>query len=282
MDAQEAAELMQRHVWPLLIEYIPRALGFLLALFVARLVAGWLSGLVSRALVRANVDEALRKFLENLVRWGALAVGVITALGYVGVETASFAAVIAASGLAIGLAFQGSLSNFAAGVMLLIFRPFRVGDYINAAGVAGTVVSIEVFTTELKTPDAQRIIVPNSAIFSGTITNVTHHPQRRVDVAVGTDYSADLTKVREVLASVPPKLQAVLQDPAPQIFLAELGGSSIDWQVRVWVNGADFWDVRQELTQRVKEALDEAGIGIPFPQRDVHLDPALIDAIAKR
>ena len=282
MEAEQAAELLQKHIWPLLIQYVPRAVGFLLALLVARMVAGWMSKLAHRALVQARADEALSKFLCDIVRWGVLAIGVITALGYVGVETASFAAVIAASGLAVGLAFQGSLSNFAAGVMLLIFRPFRVGDFISAAGVSGTVVSIEIFTTELKTPDAQRVIVPNSAVFGGTITNVTHHPQRRVEVAVGTDYSADLKQVRGVLEAVPGKIQAVLADPPPQIFLDELGASSIDWKVRVWVNGADFWDVRQELTQRVKEALDEAGIGIPFPQRDVHLDSALVDALKKR
>lgn len=264
-------------VWPLAVEYVPKIVGLLLALIVAKLLAGWTEKLVHKALNKA--DTALQKFLANMAKYAVLTVGVVTALSYVGIETASFAAVIAASGLAIGLAFQGTLSNFSAGVMLLLFRPFKAGDYVDAGGEQGIIVAIEMFSTEIKTLDNKRVIVPNSKIFGANITNYSYHPIRRVDVNVGTVYNADLQKVREVLEAVPAKVEGAITDPAPQIFLAELGSSSIDWQVRIWCNTPDYWDVYQRTITETKKALDTAGIGIPFPQQDVHFDEDFIKAV---
>ncbi|MBW2263417.1 MAG: mechanosensitive ion channel family protein, partial [Deltaproteobacteria bacterium] len=185
---------------------------------------------------------------------------------------ASFAALIAAAGLAVGLAFQGTLSNFAAGVMLLVFRPFKVGDLVTTAGNLGIVQEIELFTTELSTLDNRKIVVPNGSIFGSVIENLTHNDTRRVDVPVGVEYSADVDETRKVLEAMIPSIPAVLEDPAPQVFLAELGASSVDWQVRVWCKTEDYWDVYQATIRAAKMALDEAKLGIPFPQMDVHLD----------
>ena len=207
-----------------------------------------------------------------MARWAILALGVITAIGILGIPTASFAALIAAAGLAVGLALQGSLGNFASGVMLLIFRPFKVGDYINAAGTAGTVQEIQLFATILDTPDNRRLIVPNGEVFGSTIENVSFHETRRCDVAGGTDYGADLDEVRAVLKSAAEALPQKLADKDVAIVLQELGDSSIGWSVRAWVHAADFWPAKDELTRLGKKHLDEAKIGIPFPQMDVHLD----------
>jgi small conductance mechanosensitive channel len=198
-----------------------------------------------------------------------------------GIQTTSFAAVIAAGGLAIGLAFQGTLSNFAAGVMLLAFRPFKVGDLIVVAGTMGTVQEIELFTCELTALDNRRIVIPNSSIFGSTIENLTHHPQRRVDIPVGTSYSADTDRVRAVLEATLAKVEGVLEEPAPQVLLKGLGSSSVDWQLRGWCNTEDYWDVWQRMIRDAKAALDREGIGIPFPQQDVHLDPDVVQALKR-
>jgi small conductance mechanosensitive channel len=193
-------------------------------------------------------------------------------LGIFGVETTSFAAVLAGAGLAIGMAFSGTLGSFAAGVMLLAFRPFKVGDVVTVAGVTGKVDQVGIFSTTLDTPDNRRFIIPNASITGSTIENISHHPVRRADVSVGTDYSADVDQTRAVLERVANELPGRLQDKDPQVVLVELGASSVDWQVRIWVDAADFWAVKEAATRAVKVALDEAGIGIPFPQMDVHLD----------
>lgn len=272
-------EAIKSAVWPALVEYAPKVVGFFLALIAAKVLAGWAGRATSRAL--SKTDLSLRKFLSSLTKYGVLTVGVIAALGYLGVETASFAAVIAASGLAIGLAFQGTLSNFAAGVMLIIFRPFKVGDFVEAGGVSGFVDGVELFTSEIKSVDNRRIIVPNSAVFGAVITNYTFHSTRRVDVPVGTAYEADISQTRTTLESVASSVEGVLADPAPQIFLAGLGASSIDWQIRVWCNTADYWDVHQRVVLSAKKTLDETGISIPFPQQTVHLDEEALTAISK-
>jgi small conductance mechanosensitive channel len=273
-------KILETVVWPTLMLYVPRIIGLLLALWAARILSNWTGRLVKRSL--ANRDEVLQKFLSSLVRYTVLVVCIVAALGYVGVETASFAAILAASGLAIGLAFQGTLSNFSSGVMLLIFRPFKVDDYVEVGGESGVVVGMELFTTELKSLDNKRIIMPNSAIFGSNITNFAHHPIRRVDVPVGTEYSADVDKTREVLETVPKDITGVIADPPPQIFLAGLGASSVDWQVRVWCNTPDYWDVYQAVTAQTKKTLDGAGIGIPFPQHDLHLDKEVVRVLGNR
>lgn len=257
----------------LLTSYLTKIVGAVVALFFAFVVAGWARKVVNAACERGKVDMTLTKFFGNAARYAVLTIAIVAILGIFGIETTSFAAVIGAAGLAIGLAFQGSLSNLASGVMLLMFRPFKVGDFVKAAGTAGTVDEIELFTTRLVTPDKRLIIVPNSSVFGSTIENVSYFPTRRVDVDVGTDYGADLDETRKILEAAAKSVKH-LDDPAIQIFLDSLGDSSIAWKVRVWVESADYWAVRENLTRAIKVELDKAGIGIPFPQMDVHLDKA--------
>ncbi|MGD9644470.1 MAG: mechanosensitive ion channel family protein [Pirellulales bacterium] len=248
-----------------------RVLVALIVLTIGWMIAGWLSRLTRGALTRAKIDATLAGFLATLVRWSAMLLVILTCLSIFGVETTSFAAVIGSAGIAIGLAFQGTLSNFAAGIMLLLFRPFKVGDVINIAGQLGKVYAIELFTTALDSFDNRRFIIPNSQIFGATIENLTHHAVRRADVDVGVAYAADIDHTREVLTQAAASVPGGLADPAPQIFLLELAGSSVNWSVRVWAKSDEFGDVRQATIRAVKMALDQAGIEIPFPQMDVHL-----------
>jgi small conductance mechanosensitive channel len=252
-----------------------RLAGAIALLFIAWMLSSWARRVTGTSLERAGLDATLQKFFSNLAGYVVLIVAVLACLGLFGVETTSFAALLAAAGLAIGLAFQGSLSNFAAGVMLLTFRPFKVGDFIKAAGTAGSVDEIEIFTTKLNTPDNRRIIVPNAEIFGSTIENITFHETRRVDVSVGTDYSADLDQTRAILEGVIQQEEAKLPDKTHQVYLNELGDSSVLWTLRVWTKAADYWAVRERLTRAVKYALDEANVGIPFPQMDLHIDGKL-------
>jgi len=256
--------------------------GVLIALFAAWVVSSWLSGTVRRTLERRKFDATLTRFFAKMVRYAILTFAALGCLGVFGIETTSFAAVIAAAGLAVGLAFQGTLSNFASGVMLLIFRPFKVGDFVDAGGVSGVVEEIELFTVDIKTPDNKRVIVPNSAVFGSTITNYTHYDTRRVDIDVGVDYAATTEETRAKLETVPGRVEGVLEDPAPQIFLKSLGGSSVDWVVRVWCKTDDFWDVYQRTIHETKLVLDDAKLGIPFPQMDVHLDAEAVEALRSR
>lgn len=239
------------------------------------IIAKWVRNLILKITRKAKVDETLARFFSNMGKYAIMLLGGLAILGMFGVDTTSFAAVIAALGFAVGMAMSGLLGNFAAGIMLLIFRPFKIGDVISAGGVTGKVEAIELFSTVFDTPDNRRIIVPNGSIYGGTIENVTHHDTRRVDVAVGTDYSADLDKTREVLKGAVAKVEGVMTDPEPVIYLSELGGSSIDWAVRAWSATADYWAVKERMTRQIKVDLDEAGIGIPFPQMDVHIDGAV-------
>ena len=256
--------------------YIAKHLGFysllvLVLLFIAWTVSGWIAAGVRSSLRRVKFDETLTKFIAKLVRWLILLLVALACLSTFGIETTSFAAVLGAAGLAIGLAFQGTLSNFAAGAMLLIFRPYKVGDVVNLAGHLGKVFEIELFTTAIDTFDNRRIIIPNSSIFGSVIENITYHPHRRVDVEVGTAYSADMDATREALYRAIESVPNVLADPAPDVFLLSLGASSIDWSVRAWARNDDFGAVKQALMQAVKQHLDQAGIDIPFPQMDVTL-----------
>jgi len=282
MLAQEAAgggnpaeSINLQHYWeqiaPLVTQYGIKVVGVLIFLFVAWLIAGWLRRFTLRTMQKANIDLTLRRFISNTLRWLVLLLAIVACLGAFGIETTSFAAVLAAVGFAVGMAFQGTLSNLASGVMLLVFRPFKIGDVVSVAGVTGKVNEIELFTTTMDTSDNRRIIIPNSAIFGSTIENVSHHSTRRVDVSVGTDYAADIDRVREVLLSATDRVDDTLDDPGPGVILTELGSSSIDWSVRVWVKAEHYWGVREALTRAVKKSLDEANIGIPFPQMDVRM-----------
>jgi small conductance mechanosensitive channel len=236
--------------------------------------AGWVGGVARKALARAKIDETLTKFLSKLARWGVLLLVVLACLSVFGVETTSFAAVIGSAGIAIGLAFQGTLSNFAAGIMLLMFRPFNVGDVINVAGQTGKVNEIELFSTTLDTFDNRRFIIPNGQIFGSTIENITYHSQRRADVALGVSYAADIDRTREVLTQAARSVPGALNDPEPSVILLDLGDSAVHWSVRVWAESDEFGDVKQATTRAVKVALDEAGIEMPYPQMDVHLTMA--------
>jgi small conductance mechanosensitive channel len=256
---------------PLLVDYGIKAGGVLIFLFIGWLVASWLGRLTQRGLEKARVELTLTRFIGKIVKWAILVFVLMGCLSRFGIQMTSFAAVIAALGLAIGLAFQGSLSNFAAGMMLLIFRPFKVGDVVSVAGHIGSIFEIDILSTALDTFDNRRIIVPNSSIFGSTIENITFHKTRRVDVPVGIAYDADIDHTRAVLNSAIEMIEKRLKDPAPQVLLADFADSSINWVVRVWAPTVDYWDVREALIRAIKVKLDEAGITIPFPQRDVHV-----------
>lgn len=253
-------------------QYILPAIKVIVILVVAFLVAGLASRFVTKACEKSRLETTLARFFGKLTKWGIMVLAVLSVLSVFGVQTTSFAAVIGASALAVGLAFQGTLANFAAGVMLLTFRPFKVGDVVEANGELGIVDEIDIFNTAMDTFDNRRIILPNGSVFGSTIINYSHHPRRRADVNVGTAYDADLDKVRDVLKRAADSVEGRLDDPETDVVLNELGDSSIQWQVRVWAPTPDWLAVRQATVRAVKRHLDEAGIPIPFPQRDVHLD----------
>jgi len=277
-ESVSAVEGASEYLFALATEYGLRVVGALVGLIAALIVAGWVRGIVRRGFDTAKVDETLGRFFSNFARYTVITVAVVAILGVFGIETASFAAILAAMGLAIGLAFQGTLSNFSSGVMLLVFRPFKVGDVVKAGDVFGTVAEIDLFTTHVNTFDRRKLIVPNGQIVGGVIENVNFHPVRRVDCPVGVEYGADIDRTREVLEKAVASLgDQILDDPASQVFLSGLGGSSVDWVVRVWVETPNFWAVHEALVRAVKMHLDEADIGIPFPQMDVHLDGSLSD-----
>jgi small conductance mechanosensitive channel len=255
-----------------LIPFALSVVAALVLLIITIWVARWAHRVTDRNLERSGLDPTLTRFTARMARYAVLLLGALAVLNAFGISVAGFAAILAAGAFAVGLALQGTLSNFAAGAMLLIFRPFKVGDVVSVAGVTGKVVEIELFTTQFDTPDNRRIVIPNGEIFGSTIENITFHPTRRVDVNVGTDYGADLSKTRAVLEDVARSSEGVHSEPPPQVYLKELGGSSIDWAIRVWTDTPDYWAVRERVTREVKEALDDAGIGIPFPQMDVHID----------
>ncbi|MCM2972180.1 mechanosensitive ion channel [Larsenimonas suaedae] len=243
----------------------------LIILVVGLWLAKWLRSLITKALTRANADPLLVKFGTN-VAYAALVVFVaLAAIGKLGIQTTSFVAVIGAAGLAIGLALQGSLSNFAAGVLVIIFRPYKIGDYIEGGGVAGTVIDVQIFTTELKTGDNRKIIVPNSKMTSGAITNVSAFETRRVDLVASVSYDDDIDTVRRLLEEVVAADPRVLPEPATNIRMNALNDSTVDWIVRPWVKAGDYWSVYWEMTEAIKRRFDAEGITIPFPQRDVHL-----------
>lgn len=265
-------DAMSRADWQVLaIQGAMRIALVLIILFLAFTIAGWVSASVRMSLTRLKFDPTLTKFVSKLARWGVLLLAGLSCLSYFGVETTSFAAVIGAAGLAVGLAFQGTLSNFAAGAMLLLFRPFKVGDVVNIDGNLGKVDEIELFTTTLDTFDNRRFLIPNSAVYGSKIENVTYHPRRRVDVEVGAAYDADIDATRTALQEAIRHTDGVLVDPEPDVVLMGLGASSVDWSVRVWANTDDFLAVKQSLIRAVKNSLDGAGIGIPFPQLDIHM-----------
>lgn len=256
----------------LIIGYIMNIVFAIVTLILGMMIARFIAGTLHKVLTKRKLDSTIVDFVSHMVRYVVIAFVVIAALGRIGVETTSFVAIIGAAGLAVGLALQGSLSNFASGVLIIALRPFKAGEYIEAAGTAGVVESVQIFSTTLTTPDNKYVVVPNSAILGGNIVNYSRKPTRRIDLIVGVSYNADLAKTKSVLEAVVKENTGVLKSPEPQVAVAELADSSVNLVVRPWVRGEDYWRVRFELMEAIKNALDEAGIEIPFPQMDVHMD----------
>lgn len=246
----------------------------LLIFIIGRYIANLLNRIARRVLTNAKVDTILIKFLSSILAWVLLLVVIIMALNQLGVNTTSLIALIGAAGLAIGLSLQDSLKNFAAGVMLITFRPFGEGDYVEAGGTAGSVESITIFSTTFITPDNRKVIVPNGAIYSGVITNYSAKETRRIDMVFGIGYEDDIKKAKDIVEKILKSDGRVHSLPAPVVAVDQLADSSVNLVVRPWVNTSDYWTVKWDLTEKIKLAFDENGISIPFPQMDVHLDKA--------
>ncbi len=245
---------------------------FAVAIFIiGRIVVGVITNLILKAFQRAKVDATLAGFLAKIANILMLAVVVMAALEKLGVKTTSLVAILGATGLAVGLALQGSLSNFAAGVMIIIFRPFTVGNFIEAGGTSGIVEGISIFNTNMRTPQNQVVIVPNGQIMGGTIVNFSIKETRRIDLTMSVSYSDDLKVAKDTIWSVLKADQRILEDPAPIVGVMTLAANSVDIVVWFWVKSPDFLTTKMELTERLKTSLEEAGCSIPFPQRDVHI-----------
>jgi small conductance mechanosensitive channel len=257
--------------WNMVVNNYLEVIAAIVILIAGRAFAGWARRLTRKALQRGEVDPTLVPFVAKLVYYAVMAVIVIAALNRLGVATTSVVAIFGAAGLAVGLAMQGTLSNFASGVMLLIFRPFNLGDYVDAGGTAGSVTEIGIFATTLKSPDNVKIVVPNSQIYGATISNFNGYETRRVDMVMGISYDDNIQTAMDTIRRIVTADKRVLADPAPQIAVSNLGDSSVDIVVRPWCNAADYWALRFDLTRSFKEGLEAAGCSIPFPQRDVHL-----------
>lgn len=264
-------EAILQKVYEYLAQYGFKVIGALIILLFGRWLAKIISRWIEKALLKSRVEKTLAKFIKNLSHIVLLVFVVIAAVASLGVETTQFAVVLGAAGLAIGLALQGSLSNFASGFLMIIFRPFKVGDFIEAADVKGTVKEIQIFNTIVNTPDNIRAIIPNSKITDDKILNYTVTGTRRVDLVIGVSYEDDLKKAKNIIEGVLASDNRVLNDPAPKVAVSELADSSVNFVVRPWVNSADYWDVYFEMTAKIKLALDENDITIPFPQRDIHI-----------
>jgi small conductance mechanosensitive channel len=248
-----------------------KVVGAILILIIGRIGAGWARRITRKGLERSQVDATLVPFLSNGVYYLLLAVVLIFVLSAFGIQTASLVAVLGAAGLAVGLALQGTLSNFAAGVMLLVFRPFKVGDFIDAGGTTGSVDEIGIFACTLKSPDNVKIVVPNSQVYGQTIKNFNGFDTRRIDLVIGISYDDDIGLAIDTIRQIVAADERVLADPETVMAVSNLGDSSVDLVVRPWCQGSDYWSLRFDLTRRIKEGLEAAGCSIPYPQTDVHL-----------
>jgi small conductance mechanosensitive channel len=268
MDPAQLSSLIDQYV-------IPWGIKIALALvifYLGRVVVAMVVGAVRKLLSSRGMDEILVGFLSSILRWVLLLFVIIAALSQLGINTTSLVALLGAAGLAIGLSLQSSLSNFASGVMLIIFRPFTKGDFVEAGGATGVVDNISIFTTTMTSTDNKEIIVPNGSILSNNITNYSARPTRRVDMVFGISYDDDIRKAKQMLEEIIAADDRVLPDPAPVIALGELADSSVNFLVRPWVKAEDYWGLLWDTTETVKLKFDEAGISIPYPQMDVHLD----------
>jgi len=264
--------------YALLATYGLKIVFAIIILIIGRWVARLFSKLIQRVMKKQDVDETLRSFAGNMIYYALLTFVVLAALGQLGIQTTSFIAVIGAAGLAIGLALQGSLANFASGFLMIMFRPFKVGDLIEGAGVMGTVESLQIFTTQLRTPDNKKIIVPNASLTGDNIINWSATGTRRVDMVFGIGYDDDIDKAKQLIAEILAADERVLQDPAPQVAVSELADSSVNFVARPWAKTGDYWGVFFDTTEAVKKRFDAEGISIPYPQSDVHLYQQTVEA----
>ncbi|MEQ9210431.1 MAG: mechanosensitive ion channel [Pseudomonadales bacterium] len=255
----------------LVTHFVINALMALAIFVVGRWIAFQIANILQKTLLARNMDTALVHFVRSLAYWALLVFVLIAALGQLGLQTASFVAIVGAAGLAIGLALQGSLSNFASGILLLFFKPFKAGDFVEVANTAGSIEKIQIFTTELVTPDNKQIIIPNSAITSGTITNYSAKDTRRVDLTIGISYDDDIDKARELIFDEISKDERILKDPEPVVLVMALADSSVNFAVRSWAATSDYWPIYTSLTESIKKRFDKDGISIPYPQTDVHI-----------
>ena len=251
----------------ILLDYTPKIITALVILVVGLFLIKLIINSAKKIMQRRDVDITLQKFLSNLGGWILKIILFITVISQLGVATTSFAAIIAAAGLAIGLALQGSLANFAGGVLIMIFKPFKIGDFIQAQGESGTVKEIEIFTTKLNTPDNKEIIIPNGKLSNDNIINYSTEDTRRVDLTFGVGYDSDIKKTKETILEVANSHPLILKDPAVAVNVSELADSSINFFIRCWVKSGDYWTVKFDMTEQIKEALDKAGIEIPYPHR---------------
>jgi small conductance mechanosensitive channel len=255
----------------LMIEYAPDLIVAIIVLVVGLFIIKLIVKATNKAMERSEVDISLRKFLNRLFGMLLRVLLLISVASMVGIATTSFVAILGAAGLAVGLALQGGLANFAGGVIILIFKPFKVGDFIDAQGHMGTVSEITIFTTILKTPDNKTVIIPNGALSNGSMVNFSTEPRRRVDMDFGIGYNDDINKAKDVLKSMVDSDTRVLKDPAPQIVVGELADSSVNFKVRAWCEASDYWGIYFDMQEKVKANFDKEGISIPFPQRDIHV-----------
>ena len=267
MDAQE----ILKQITEFITTYAWNVLGGLLIFVVGKWLARKSASLLGKFLSKQNVDETLIRFLDNIAYYALMVVVLMAAADQLGIDTTSFLAIFGAAGLAVGLALKDSLGNFASGVMLVFFRPFKIGDVVSAGGVTGKVETISIFNTIFLTPDNQRMIVPNGQITAGVIQNINANPTRRLDLVFGIGYEDNILTAKAIFKNIIEADSRILEDPAPLIVVSELADSSVNFFVRPWVNTPDYWDVKFDLTEKMKLALDEAGISIPYPQTDVHL-----------
>jgi small conductance mechanosensitive channel len=258
-------------IYEYLSKYGLKVLGALVILLAGRWLASLVSRMFERVLIRAKVEETIARFIKHLTHIAVLVFVVIAALAAAGVETTHFAVVIGGAALAIGLALQGSLANFASGFLMIIFRPFKVGDFIEAAGTKGFVKEIGIFNTFINTPDNIRVIIPNAKLTADIIKNYTANGTRRIDLVIGVSYEDDIKKAKQVIEQVLAADDRILDDPLPTVAVLELADSSVNFVVRPWVNAADYWNVYFDTTAQVKLSLEENDITIPFPQHDVHM-----------
>ncbi len=264
-------EAFLKTVTEMALLYTPKIVTAIIVLVIGLWIIKWIGNVFDRFSTRTGMDESLKRFLNSLIRLGLKIVLIVSVAAMLGIATTSFVAILGAAGLAIGLSLQGSLSNLAGGVLILLFKPFKVGDFIDAQGFMGTVNAIEIFNTVLKTPDNKTIILPNGSLSNGAITNFSSEATRRVDFVFGIGYQDDIAKAKSVLQNLVDADDRILKDPAPQIVLSELANSSVNFTVRAWCESGNYWGIYFDMQEKVKLAFDKENISIPFPQTDVHL-----------